>query len=318
MEKFSIVIPVRDEVDLLYRTLPSYLACSPDEIILCLDNPAPKDVVDAINKISNVYAYNIKILSVPLNSDYAYAQAWIRRKGFLEAKNDVIVTGDIDLLIVPQAVRKAVELIKDDIAIVALQKMTYPHNFFYLFRGIVREFRRRTGVTSNTGLYVFYRPYWLETEKDLARGMQSLKGRWKKQGFVTPLEIIQSGYMPGEDTHLRLAMEKKYTTLRLKDIGAIDLQMSAVDRPDLQFNKGFFYSFQTVVSNRSKVGIFLRVVLTTVSNLYPYWLLGYFSFLKVYRRKDLDKWKEVFNNMDTNFGGFVDILRRRLSKKDSL
>jgi len=94
--------------------------------------------------------------------------------------------------------------------------------------------------------------------------------------------------------------------------------MSSVDRADLQFNKGFFYGLQAVVSERNRIGIFLRVMLTTVTNLYPQWLQGYLSFMRIYKEEDLDKWKAFYDDMEVRFGGFIDILRDRLSRENPL
>jgi hypothetical protein len=50
--EFSIVCPIRNEVDLISKMLPSFYAPNPSEVILCVDKPAPKDVTKVIGEVT--------------------------------------------------------------------------------------------------------------------------------------------------------------------------------------------------------------------------------------------------------------------------
>ena len=65
-------------------------------------------MIDLVSQLESLYdksrqitrdASQLKILEVEKKNDYSFQQAWVRMKGFLEARNDVILTGDIDLYI---------------------------------------------------------------------------------------------------------------------------------------------------------------------------------------------------------------------------
>jgi hypothetical protein len=49
---FSIVVPVKDEVDLIPTTLPSYYAVNPSEVIICTDKPTPRKVRRVVQKVA--------------------------------------------------------------------------------------------------------------------------------------------------------------------------------------------------------------------------------------------------------------------------
>ena len=74
---FSIVCPIKDEVHLIPITLPSFYSVNPSEVILCLDKPAPKNVVEVIRKVARkCKAEKItKIIEVERRPDYKFHQA---------------------------------------------------------------------------------------------------------------------------------------------------------------------------------------------------------------------------------------------------
>lgn len=41
--QWSLVCPIRDEVDLITKTFPSFHTVNPSEVILCFDNPPHKE-----------------------------------------------------------------------------------------------------------------------------------------------------------------------------------------------------------------------------------------------------------------------------------
>ena len=132
----------------------------------------------------------------------------MRRKGFLEAKNDVILTGDIDLYI-NKHVLDAVNIVgKDGIGLASVQKFPLQSNLkasiITIWRLVYQVFLRSTYSGVFTGLYAIYRPYWLETEDDQIKSLQNVKYAGIK------------GSLLGEDTYLRDCMERKYKCVYLR------------------------------------------------------------------------------------------------------
>lgn len=290
---FSIVVPVKDEVDLILRTLPSYYAVNPNEVILCLDKPAPKQVVEVIGKVAkSCNAEDVtRIVEVERRLDYKYHQAWVRRKGFLEAKHDRILTGDIDLVI-NRNVFKAVRMVgKNDIGLVSLSKMRAPNSLLNLYRlfgtGILQKYihyfaeayrGRGIATTTFTGLYALWRPYWLDSEseegiKNLVSSKTALrkgeKVKWSMQTFRSA----------GEDTFLRDCMIKKHKLVYLKDIGAIVLTDPLEDRPEVQFKQGIYFALK----GRNLIGALTR----TVFRGQPHYLRGHLYGRKLVKSKNI-------------------------------
>jgi len=266
MVEFSIVCPIKDEVDLIPRTLPSFYTVEPSEVLLCLDKPAPKKVIGLINKLTSFLGVEdlTRIIEVELNPEYAFHQAWVRRKGFLEAKYDRILTTDIDLVI-NKNVLKAVEMVgKDNIGLVSLSKRRAITGFRSLYTRIMECFINRlrryvnlvSGLSSTTftGLYAIWRPYWLDSEdagiKKLVNPKQLLRGENVKLD-------VKNVYPTGEDTYLRDCMVLKHSAVYLPDIGATCLTKSLEEHPNVQFWKGFYFAIQ----GRSMFGALVRTAL---------------------------------------------------------
>ena len=88
MVEFSIVCPIKDEADLIPITLPSFYAVKPSEVVLCFDNPPHPKAFKVARRIAEKYKDTpTKFVFVDRNPEYAFHQAWVRRKGFLEATN---------------------------------------------------------------------------------------------------------------------------------------------------------------------------------------------------------------------------------------
>jgi hypothetical protein len=182
--RFSIVCPIKDEVDLIPTTLPSFYSIHPDEVILCLDKPAPKRVVEAIQEIEHkLHKENItKIIEVERNPRYRFHQAWVRRQGFRAARNDAVLTLDIDTTIDPR-LAECLHLLRGDVKLVSFAKFSFTWHALiaYLIHRIYR-------FKSFTGLYLFSKAAWLETEDE-----------------ETVRRIPRS-----EDTHLHDSLTRRY------------------------------------------------------------------------------------------------------------
>lgn len=279
--RFSIVCPIKDEVDLIPLTLPSFYKVIPSEVVLCFDNPPHREAYKVAKAIANLYKdIPTKFLLVDKNPEYIFHQAWVRRKGFLEAKYDRILTTDIDLMI-NKNVHKAVEMVgKNNIGLVSLSKFEYPHSLknFYRIMGkwvlqkIVHKFvdyYRRTGISATkfTGLYCIWRPYWLGSDerekiKKLVNPKQRLRGTRRGRWTLDDFKAM------GEDTFLRDCMIKKYKAVFLPDIGALVMVDLLEDHPDIQFSKGIYFALR----GRNLIGALIRTVLRGQ----PYYLRGHF------------------------------------------
>jgi hypothetical protein len=200
-EKFSIVCPIRDETHLIPITLPSMYSVSPSEVILCLDKGTPKQVTDTIHETAKKCgAENIThLLYVDRNPEYRFHQAWVRRSGFNKARNDIILTLDIDTVLNPK-VKNFINLVgKDNIRLVSFSKFSYPISFRKSIAWIIQRLYYHE---SFTGLYAFSKQAWLETED------------------VSSLKKIPRG----EDTHLHKWLTRKYKALFVAGIKNVDFR----------------------------------------------------------------------------------------------
>jgi hypothetical protein len=247
---FSIVVPVKDEVDLIPWTLPSYYAVNPSEVIICTDKPVPRNVRQVIRKVAVACdALDItRIVEVERDPDWNFHQAHVRRTGFKKAKHDRILTVDIDLVI-NRNVLKALKLLgKNDIGLVSCSKFYYPKSLLDLWRIGATTFLRKIvhrildpfmEITLFTGLYAVWKPYWLDSE---------LEEKIKKH--MNPKQFYRGEYVrevpadmnpTGEDTHLRDYMSKKHRCIYLRDIGAIILRDVYENVPYVQYMKGQYF-----------------------------------------------------------------------------
>ncbi len=279
--EWSLVCPVKDEVDLIPRTLPSFYSVKPSEVVLCSDKPSPESIKKVVWKIASLFDAEDKtrILEVERNPEYAFHQAWVRRKGFLEATYERILTGDIDLII-NKNVLKAIRLVgKGNTGLVSLSKFSYPTNSSDFWRLVVTTFLRKAvhgmldpliATTTFSGLYALWRPYWLDSEpeeeiKKLVNPKQRLRGEH--------VEAIAD--VTGEDTFLRDKMKDRYSCIYLRDIGAIDLRKGLENVPYCQYMKGKYFAN----SKRPLLISLGRAILRAQ----PYYLVGHLHALEEYK-----------------------------------
>jgi len=226
--KFSLVCPIKDEANLIPYTLPSFYALNPSEVILCLDDPAPQNVVEAIERVARAHnEVATKIIEVAPNSEYTYQQAWIRRRGFMEAEHDRILNTDIDLVLTKN-VLKAVERVgKNNIGLAAMAKINANNNIgnrLHRLQLLVRfHFLHKnsrilfTGLRTRvffTGLYALWRPYWLDSEPlDKIKRFIGVKQVWRGEYQDV------NGVPKGEDSHLKSCMLRKHRCIFISDVG---------------------------------------------------------------------------------------------------
>ena len=275
--KFSVVVPVKNEVALIRQTLWSYYAVKPAEVIICTDKPCEGTVEKQINNIAKLSdAGDItRIVEVEKSAEWGFHQAHVRRQGFCEAKFDRILTGDVDLVI-NKKVHKALRLVgENDVGLASLVKFHYPMHLMDYWRLGINMFLSKVvhglvdsimGTSSFSGLYALWRPYWLNSEpeeeiKSFVNPKQFLRGEKSYSEAVT-------GFA-GEDTFLRDWMRRKYKCVYLRDIGAIDLGVSLEGHPFIQYRIGAYFAR----SGRSLPVSLGRAVLRAQ----PYYLKGYLA-----------------------------------------
>lgn len=259
---FSVVVPIKDEVNLIPVTLPSYYALNPGEVILCLDKPAPRKLLEVIDRVAKSCKAKdkTKVIEVKRHPAYRYHKAFVRRTGFRVAKHDTVVTGDIDL-IVNRNVLKAVELVGNgNVGFVSMAQPYYPFMGVKSFwRMVVDCLVRRFWYNTFTGLYALWKPYWLDTEK--VEDIQKLPDPRSSHALIIANSSI------GEDSFLHQKMLTKHRAIYLRDIGGFKLAVGKNDLLYLQFQSGKI---------KARMGKLLPAVLfATFLRLRPLILSGY-------------------------------------------
>ena len=279
MRKFSVVVPVAErDLQHIPRTLPSWLSLGSNDVVLCVDKPTSQQLVKTITKTATICkAGNVRTLEVERNPKWKFHQAFVRRRGFLEARNDIILTGDADL-IVNQNVLKSTEMVgKNGIGLVSLSKFRYPRSPTDLWTTFVTAFLRKIvhgltdqlmATTTFTGLYALWRRAWLDTEPESeAQEMVNPKQLYRGEKLGWNLD----NFVMGEDTLLRdcIVRDGRYRVVYLRDVGAVDVGVELESRPFIQYMIGQYFAKQ----GRH----FLVSLGRAVLRAQPYYLKGYLS-----------------------------------------
>jgi hypothetical protein len=277
--KFTIVVPIKDEVKRLKRSLPTYYSIDPDEVIICTDDPTSKSIKNTVKKLAEKHNMQNKtrILAVKRNPDYKYHQAWVRRSGYTEAKNDIIVAADIDIYL-NKKIQEGVAIVgKNGIGLVSFSKFRHPFNLETFIRTI-GEFSLRifyslllknippsSGLNYSlfTGLYTIYRPYWIETEGDNVKEMVPPFHKVDKG-----VSVSKESFNMGEDTFLRDAMKKKYKTISMSTIGGVIMDREMHNHPKMQFERGRYNAQR----GRSLIGAVVHTILQVEPNYFKGYL----------------------------------------------
>ncbi len=265
MERFSIVLPIRDEVDLFIRTFPYMLKLGADEIVICLDDPPNKKVEDCIrNTQHNLETHgfpkgrgrtDVKVLYVGKNPEWGFHQAHVRRVGYQEAQHDLIFTLDVDVVVRPGVLKGLAHIGKNNIALASFNKLLNLKGPIDFFRSIEHQVRSRIlGRRGFTGLYWLYRPWYLE---------------------LMPESLVKA-IGNGEDTLLlyQLSKQTKYHRIHFPEIGAYCLTPNQEDLPWRQFETGVWLAIWDrkgrLLNNTQRM--FLRSIMSG----HPHLLRGYF------------------------------------------
>ncbi len=272
--KFSIVVPVKDEISLLKRTLPSYYSVEPNEVLICTDKPVLKKIKKTVNAIAELYraGHFTKIVEIEKDPEWFYHQAHVRREGFHKAKYNKILTVDIDLLI-NKNVHKALDIVGiNNVGLISLKKFKKPRDILSfwsciwttLYWNLYKLFGSLKSSQGFTGLYAIWRPYWLksEPEEDVKRLVNP------KQLFTGEIQDLKNASaITGEDSFLRYCMMKEFKVRHLDDIGAVDLGLPPISLPYLLFRRG-----QDVAKYG---GSFIKCIVRSLLTAQPLYLMGY-------------------------------------------
>lgn len=287
--KFSIVVPVKDEISLLMRTLPSYYSIEPNEVLICTDKPVLKKIKNTVNAIAKLYRarHVTKIVEVKKDPEWFYHQAHVRREGFHKAKYNKILTVDIDLLI-NKKVHKALNIVGiNNVGLVSLKKFKKPRDMLSfwsciwttLLRSCARVqaqlFGSFKGSQGFTGLYAIWRPYWLksEPEEEVKRLVNP------KQLFTGEIQDLKNASaITGEDSFLRDCIRKEFKVRHLDDIGAVDLGVPPISLPYLMFRRG--------QKTAKHGGSLIKCIGRSLLQAQPLYLMGY-----LYERRKKFKYK---------------------------
>ncbi len=291
MEKFSIVLPIRDEVDLFRRTFPYMLNLRADEILICLDDPPSSKLDDCIKNVQRNLenggviggpgTTDVKVLYVEKDPEWGFHQAHVRRVGYEKAKHDFIFTLDVDVVVRTNVLKGLEYIAKNNVALVSFNKLLNVHGPLRLLRSVDHQARSRIlGTKGFTGLYWLYRPWYFE---------------------LMPESTVKA-IGNGEDTLLlyQIAKQKKYGRVHFPEIGAYCVSENTEDLPWRQFERGVW---QAMWGTKGRfLTNFQRLFLRSILSGYPHLMRGYFwakeNQIKVpqdyyeYQMNEGVKWRE--------------------------
>jgi hypothetical protein len=260
-----------NEWQLVGTTLPTWFALNPEDVVLCFDKPAHAKTAKMVKKVAKKHRWleKTKILEVSRNPEYTFHQAWVRRSGFREATSDVILTGDIDQSVNSHCLKAIAMAGKNQVGLASLQKFYVPKNFTQFYRTMVGTSYRWLSVlsagqrfTGFTGLYAFYRPFWMETEPE----EETKRLVNPKQSFSGEVSVAPDTIVSGEDVFLRKKMATKYQIRNLPAVGAVSW------RPDPVHYSYFAQRNRAIQSarlRRSVIGAFIYAVTRALPYYFP-------------------------------------------------
>jgi len=258
--RFSVVIPIADrDSGLVPKTLPSWLALGAEDVVIATDKPASQELWEAVAHVARACksAESVRIVEVPRSDEYRFHQAFVRRSGFIAARHDAILTGDIDLIVKKEAARAATKVGSEGIGLVSLSKIGGVTGASGALRTVSFILMQKVSPPRFTGLYAVWRPFWLETEDDGIRKVRDPRVEGYPEAGVGIL---------GEDTYLYLCMKRKYVCLHDNSIYAIDVKGFVEDLPKLQYEWG---------RRQAELRSLPEVIVASVLLAYPNLLRGF-------------------------------------------
>jgi len=214
--RFSVVVPIHNEEKYLPYSLPAIYRLEPDEVILIFDRCKDGSVRIA-KEISQSFGYKPYTRFVELDKpspDWNFRVAFLRRYGYMLARNDIILNTDADMVLDNDVVKNHMTNVgRNGIGLVSFGYLDYPYTIQCFIRKIISTLSPITGFA---GQYAFSKRAWLETEDE-----ESVKKVYKS-----------------EDTHLRLSLLKKYGSLH---INTNSLHLRPTENNRMHYMRGVAY-----------------------------------------------------------------------------
>jgi glycosyltransferase involved in cell wall biosynthesis len=244
-------MPVHNEAELLPYSLPSLYRLDPDEVIILLDRCTDnsKLISARIAKHYNKYDSTRFIEVEGPTPMWRQRVAYLRRLGFNLASNKVILTTDADMILDRNLARYIEKLADPKIALMGFNFYDYPFNLRSFLRRIISIF---TPFSGYAGLYAFKKSAWIKTEN------------------ISSLKKIPSS----EDTHLRLAIIKKYGS---KITNTKSLHLRPSEGHDKNYLRGIMYH------KLVKFPLW-RMILYSLATLRPKGLIGYIHSKRISKK----------------------------------
>lgn len=161
----------------------------PDEIVIIFDR-CTDNSLNRVISIWKKYGRKIKLekIFVDFDVDWIERVGFLRRLGFKECQNDIILTTDADIIL-DKRISDYIKFINGDVKLVKFGFLDYPYTLRCFLRRIYSEFFPFKGYS---GLYAFSKRAWLECE-----------------------DLEDARVSPAEDAHLQLSIERKYRSIHL-------------------------------------------------------------------------------------------------------
>jgi glycosyltransferase involved in cell wall biosynthesis len=245
-------MPVKDEHELLRHSLPSCYNLNPDEVLLCFDDPPHNPTVREVERIASYMnkTSSTRIITIPKNPEYRFNQAWVRRQGFREARNDRILTTDADIVLTKKALRAISIAGRDDIGLASCTTLHCIRGVLGVWKAVAHRLADLASSAGIMGLYALWRPYWRDSEDESIKQLPDPRKE----------KVIGSRGIISEDVYLRDRMREKHVCVHLKQVGGYNMRPDWPDQPNVQLELGRFYaeSGYSICSTLARSIIFAR------------------------------------------------------------
>jgi glycosyltransferase involved in cell wall biosynthesis len=185
--KFSVVLPAHNEEAMLPKTLSSVYALRPDEVFFCLDR-CTDGSEGIVRRYADAYAKmtetTIRRYTESDGVGWCFRSSYLRRDAYSRSRNNIILNTAADIRLCP-TILNYLPLIPSEYALISFHYYEHPWNIQCFERALINKFQQ-----GFAGLLALSREAWLDSEN------------------IEDLKMIPRG----EDTHLRIAVGKKYPT----------------------------------------------------------------------------------------------------------
>jgi glycosyltransferase involved in cell wall biosynthesis len=235
-------MPVHNEERFLPYSLPSIYKLEPDEVILLFDRCTDKSL-EIAEKLAKRFKYSQRTKFIELNDpspEWTFRVAFLRWYGFREAKNDIILNTDADIILDKKIKEYLSQIGKDNVALISFGRKSYPPTP----RLLIARFLFNLLPQAFTGTFAFSRKAFLETVD----------------------ENIFKKIISAEDTYLYLSISKKYKTVFIQ---TNTIHLREKESAKKQYARGVAY---WEVSHNP----LWKAILHSVVYFRPLLLMGYF------------------------------------------